>query len=65
MLTPEYLRRQAALCLRLAAAADDQSVIAALVVLANDFSDKADELDPSLGSHREPAVDGVEGASSR
>jgi hypothetical protein len=64
MLTPDYLRRQAALCLRLAAAADDQNVIAALVVLANDFSVKADDLDPSLEAYGEPAVAGSQGAGS-
>jgi hypothetical protein len=46
----EYLRRQAALCLRIAAAVSDQSVVAALVVMADDFSVKADEIDPSLKS---------------
>jgi hypothetical protein len=44
------LRRQAALCLRIAAAVDDQSTVAALVVMADDFSVKADEVDPSLDS---------------
>jgi hypothetical protein len=48
MLTCEYLRRQAALCLRIAAAVDDRSVMAALVVMADDFSVRADEIDPSL-----------------
>jgi hypothetical protein len=48
MLSCAYLRRQAALCLRIAAAVDDQSVVAALVVMADDFSSKADEVDPSL-----------------
>jgi hypothetical protein len=59
----EYLRRQAALCLRIAAAVSDQSVVAALVVMADDFSVKADEIDPSLksaslGSKLEAATDG-------
>jgi hypothetical protein len=49
MLSCAYLRRQAALCLRIAAAVEDQSVVAALVVMADDFSVKADEVDPSLG----------------
>jgi hypothetical protein len=49
MLTSQYLRRQAALCLRIAAAVDDQSVIAALLLMAEEFSVKADEIDPSLG----------------
>jgi hypothetical protein len=48
MVTSQYLRRQAALCLRIAAAVDDQSVVTALVVLADEFSVKADEVDPSL-----------------
>jgi hypothetical protein len=60
MLSSEYLRRQAALCLRIAAAVDDQSVVAALVVMADDFSVKADEIDPdidpSLGSSRQAAM---------
>ena len=46
MLSSEFLRRQAARCLRIAAAVDDQSVVAALVVMADDFSVKADEIDP-------------------
>jgi hypothetical protein len=50
MVSCAYLRRQAALCLRMAAAVDDQSMVAALVVIADDFSNKADEVDPSLGS---------------
>jgi hypothetical protein len=48
MVSCVYLRRQAALCLRIAAAVDDQSVVAALMVMADDFSSKADEVDPSL-----------------
>jgi hypothetical protein len=58
MLSAEYLRRQAALCLRIAAAVDDQSVVAALVVMADDFTVKADEIDPKLGSNRQAATDG-------
>jgi hypothetical protein len=50
MVSCAYLRRQAALCLRIAAAVDDQSVVAALMVMADDFSSKADEVDPSLDS---------------
>jgi hypothetical protein len=50
MLSCTYLRRQAALCLRIAAAVDNQSVVAALVVMADDFSVKADEVDPNLQS---------------
>jgi hypothetical protein len=56
MLTSQYLRRQAAFCLRIAAGADDQNVVTALVVLADEFSAKADEVDPSLGP--EAAGDG-------
>jgi hypothetical protein len=58
MPTSQYLRRQAALCLRIAAAVDDKSVVTALVVLADEFSVKADELDPSLRLGPEPAGDG-------
>jgi hypothetical protein len=58
MLTSQYLRLQAAVCLRIAAAVDDQSVVTALVVLADEFSVKADEVDPSLGSAPEPAGEG-------
>jgi hypothetical protein len=43
-----YLRRQAALCLRIAAAVEDPRVAAALVVMADDFSVKADDVDPCL-----------------
>jgi hypothetical protein len=59
MLTSQYLRRQAALCLRIAAAVDDQSVVTALVVLADGFSVKADEVDPSLRSGPEAAGEGT------
>ncbi|HEY4406409.1 MAG TPA: hypothetical protein VGN55_17315 [Xanthobacteraceae bacterium] len=51
MLTSQYLRRQAALCLRIAAAVDDQSVIASLLLMAEEISVKADEIDPSLCSN--------------
>jgi hypothetical protein len=53
MLTSQYLRRQAALCLRIAAAVDDPNVVAALVLMAEEFSVKADDIDPSLGSNGE------------
>jgi hypothetical protein len=43
-----YLRRQAALCLRIAAAVKDQNVAAAMVAKADELSVKADENDPSL-----------------
>ena len=58
MLTSQYLRLQAAVCLRIAAAVDDQSVVTALVVLADEFSVKADEADPSLGPGPQAAGDG-------
>jgi hypothetical protein len=45
-----YLRRQAALCLRIAAAVENPRVAAELVVMADDFSVKADDVDPSLDS---------------
>jgi N-acetylmuramic acid 6-phosphate (MurNAc-6-P) etherase len=44
------LRRQAARCLRIAASFQDQSVVQALVAMADEFSAKADEIDPSLRS---------------
>ncbi|HLH96109.1 MAG TPA: hypothetical protein VKW08_13430 [Xanthobacteraceae bacterium] len=57
MLSSEFLRRQAARCLRIAAAVDDQSVVAALVVMADDFSMKADEIDPRPGRSEAPTTD--------
>jgi hypothetical protein len=42
------LRRQAARCLRIAASFQDQSVVAALIAMADEFSAKADEIDPGL-----------------
>jgi hypothetical protein len=50
MVSCEYLRRQAAVCLRLAATVIDKKVAGALVAMADDFSDRADEIDPSLAS---------------
>ena len=44
------LRRRAAHCLRIAAAVRDRSVAAVLVMMADDFSAQADEIDPSLES---------------
>lgn len=44
------LRRQAARCLRIAAAVYDQKVAASLVAIADDFSAKADAIDPGLES---------------
>jgi hypothetical protein len=52
------LRRQAAHCLRIAAAVNDQGIAAALVAMAADFSAEADEIDPSLGPIGKSAVDG-------
>jgi hypothetical protein len=52
------LRRQAAHCLRIAAAFNDQGIAATLVAMAADFSAKADEVDPSLGPNGKSAVDG-------
>jgi hypothetical protein len=53
MVNSEYFRQQAAACLRLAAAIGDQKISAALVAMADDFSVKADEIDPNLRSkHR-------------
>jgi hypothetical protein len=58
MLNPEYLRRQAAMCLRLAAAVHDKKIAEALVVMAGGFSDRADEIDPSIGSDGQAAIEG-------
>jgi hypothetical protein len=52
------LRRQAARCLRIAAALDDKSAAAALTAMADDLSAKADEIDPTLESKREDSADG-------
>jgi hypothetical protein len=52
------LRRQAARCLRIAATFKDQSVVAALIAMADEFSAKADEIDPTLESRREASADG-------
>ena len=57
MLTSQYLRRQAALCLRIAAAAADQRVATEYVLMAEEFSVKADEIDPSLNSIGKVALD--------
>jgi hypothetical protein len=60
------LRQHAAHCLRIAAAVDDQKIAATLVAMADDFSVKADEIDPSLGSNGETAIDsGKAGSTSR
>jgi hypothetical protein len=48
MIDPKYFRQQAAICLRLAAAVRDKRLAELLVRMAGDFSDKADEIDPSL-----------------
>jgi hypothetical protein len=50
MVNSEYFRRQAAACLRFAAAIGDQKISAGLVAMADEFSAKADEIDPNLGS---------------
>jgi hypothetical protein len=57
MVSSEYLRRQAAVCLRLAASSDNQRVAAALVAMAEEFSSRADEIDPSLRSNGHAAMD--------
>ena len=49
------LRRQAARCLRIAASFQDQSVVEALVAMADEFSAKADEIDPGLEHGRAQA----------
>jgi hypothetical protein len=66
MVSCDYLRRQAAVCLRLAAAVKDRKVAGALAAMADEFSDRADEIDPSLGSNGKPAMeDGAGDAMSR
>jgi hypothetical protein len=50
MISPEYLRRQAAICLRLAATVHEKKTAEALVVMADDLSDRADEIDPNLAT---------------
>jgi hypothetical protein len=57
MVSSAYLRRQAAVCLRLAASSDSQKVAAALVTMAEEFSGRADEIDPSLRSNGPAAMD--------
>jgi hypothetical protein len=47
----------------MAAAGDDQGLVAALTVMADEFSFKADEIDPSLGPNGEAAVDRSRAAS--
>jgi hypothetical protein len=51
------LRRQAAHCLRIAAAVNDQRTAATLVAMAADFSAEADEIDPGLRPNGKSAVD--------
>jgi hypothetical protein len=55
MINPEYLRRQAAICLRLAAAVRDKKTAEALVTMADNLSDRADEIDPNLESSGQTA----------
>jgi hypothetical protein len=55
------LRRHAAHCLRIAAAADDQKIAADLVAMADDFSAQADEIDPSLSNGKSAADPGKAG----
>ncbi len=50
MINPEYLRRQAAICLRLAASGLDKKTAEALVTMADNLSNRADEIDPDLES---------------
>jgi hypothetical protein len=53
MESAEYFRHQAAICLRIAAAINDGEVAVALAATADNFANKADEIDPSLWSkHR-------------
>jgi hypothetical protein len=57
MVSSAYLHRQAVVCLRLAASSNDQRVAAALVAMAEEFSSRADEFDPSLTSNGRAAMD--------
>jgi hypothetical protein len=57
MVSSAYLRRQASVCLRLAASSDSQKVAAALVAMAEEFSSRADEADPSLRSNGPATMD--------
>ena len=53
------LRRQAARCLRVAAAVGDGTTATALVAIADDFSAQADQIDPTLeSSGQRPASGG-------
>lgn len=66
MINPDYLRRQAAVCLRLAATIHDKKTAEALVVMADDLSNRADEIDPNLASERKATTeDNVCGKVSR
>ena len=66
MVSSDYLRRQAAVCLRLAATVKDRKVAGALVAMADEFSDRADEIDPSFGSNGNSATKDCAGdATSR
>jgi hypothetical protein len=58
MASSAYLRRQAALCLRIAAAVYDPNVAAAFVAMADDLGVKADEIDPNPGSGGQAARGG-------
>ena len=58
MINPDYLRRQAAICLRLAATVRDKKTAEALVVMADNLSDRADEIDPDLASDGQATTEG-------
>jgi hypothetical protein len=66
VINPDYLRRQAAICLRLAASVHDKKTAEALVVMADNLSDRADEIDPNLASDGQATTeDNVCGKVSR
>jgi hypothetical protein len=57
MASSEYLRQQAGACLRLAATIEDEQAAVALVAIAEDFSFRADEIDPSLRPNGSAAIE--------
>jgi hypothetical protein len=57
MASSEYLRQQAGVCLRLAATTEDEQAAVALVAIAEDFSVRADEVDPSLRPSGRAAIE--------
>jgi hypothetical protein len=50
MPSSEYLRRQAELCLQLAMTLRDEKAVAALAAMADDFIDKAEEIEQTAAA---------------